>query len=1521
MIFSGYGKRSIADQVDTFGFDLSVTMDNLDGSCKVGFSGDHTTAFLFRSGKIFDPQNNFVQSYDANQRVDIYGQIGQSSYDYTINTKPIALGYPCASGRHSWFFVDPQNCAPNVNVGISGNAPLYNVSGSGYYQGSGSTVTGYIFNETPNQKFRIFDAEINSLGGPYSVKSFTTGDITTSGQIVVTSNVGTNSSVTLPIALYTNFGEIDFDFFVGGNSLTSNPQNIYLSISPSTDFIRGNQSQTYSVYYSNYPSGAALDISLSYESGVTGVVYKNTLITNSFSDVYSQSLSGTGIFPVTLSAKHLNDTPVTSSLVLNISGQDGYLITGSGKISKYVEHIVTGHDDVLNQTISGSGSGILNSDLLYASGPVNYDYDLKVIGNGQGTAYHDVMLSGNATTQVSGLVPYRGMFLTAVAQNIQGIGASGESAIMPFASGDVYVYPTGTAVIHFDLSQYSSSILVKDQCYVGPATFLYDLTGVGLASGGQIAGIVDSNFRFQVDPGNYEFTKPYQTVVFASGFVPFSAFDPVNCQNNNIGALVSGVLDGTIEATGYFDCSSMPFALPISGVPSQIYYGDALVSNSGVYQVIPQEGFALTENSLFKATGGFTRTSISQTDPSRAFFDQIIQGCDYLGGWGEKLDFSNILYSGIIYEKYLIQSCDPDYVTPNYIGARFWISGESSQAIYQEYPSTGQTSGYYENLFGYVTRTGLYSGLTTVVETGILIDFGNQVGSGVSYQLSLSQDTSPDGTHYYTSSYSGHFPVITSGAYSNPAVGITVPKTSVDQSYGGAGNLTYSEEVSIGVTFPGVISGVKLIIADVPSGILYDATRRTKGYPSVIDEGQLWSIGIGGGGYNDYVTGNIYAYDVVSGYPLNAPMLYSRTFSDYNPSVLNDYPNYRPVDVQHSGSLNITMFRNILPVEYFTDIKITYSKPPKQVPTGISYAYQSYEVTGQEFIPYGTNELTVDSGILNFVLDGTGSSKTVAMRALSPSISGYNNPDLILLRNGAFFAYNNGYSSYSRTPTGIFRSVSGLQANGLSPSFSSESAMILDLPPGNYSAISRSVADDSTNTLNSACPSCSNFSPSSVNDNAINFVFGDDGIIFDESSLVDFIVPCPASDQLDVFWDAPRVRGFQVKEAAGLMFANVLNPLKSNLRIYSIDSQCKHTLLLNTAALDDASMAPILAANANPNFSYVGGSYGKGYPSILFDHYDMLAANGTSNGFGSSDSAFFSPPTAMQFADVASAYKETNAALGSTYYTWNASLGNAYLSGCPVYQGTLNGNSELQNILANSGGTYNPSSYFVTSNIYNSANIVRPDDSALPFSPSGQYANPFFFKESSMFGYYPTDNFGKNAMYVNNGYFAQKAITMSFSTPSGCQKLRIIVETRRDNNYATFDEQYLSRQDSLPETFVTGSMIGTTNSLGATQPSLAGKNSYPVGFPVGTGYNPLIQGDVAYNDHIFDYQHGIIAPLKIASEQSFAPYPNLQTLVANSANSVGIAAWPYINSHIPSVEGTELRKYFKNTLLIRTRPI
>ncbi len=617
MLVSGLRKRSISDQSETLEFAFLANASQTTGVYSFGFSGDNGSSSEFlislKSGWIFSPKHQELDTFNANFPVSISGQVGQHSYDLWINNRIVVLGDSWPTGKYSWLVAEAKHGSFDFQGSIKGVLPSYSLQETGKYLYQNYTVTGKIINNNPDRRFRVFNATIEQSDSPYFITGFSTGNIGSEGYVAFSSDLVGLGDYVIPVLLETNFGELRYNFVVSGDY--GLVPDTYLNISPDTINIPNQTIKPYMVEVSNYPSGTQIGVFLQYYSGITGNIY------------YFEQITRTG----------------ARSMV------SGYL-TGCGALSAQRTGLVSGLDVKTNIWEIGTGTGILSTAQICPTGFVSGNYVLNLTGRGQGYLTIDYLASGLAYGIYSGEIPMTGTWVTSIANSFVGTGDNPGIAIgtVPVGTGTQFVYPTGCVSLLpalAPITDYYTGIILYEKIFQGNINVPYSILSVGWGTGNYRSGYVDSSFVKDFVQGQYTFTKFFSGVVFGSA-INTGVFDVMRCIDSYT-PTTSGILSGNFSIAALLSCNNFSSltTIPVYGYPSQVFDGEGNeMSPNKVLLVRPSEGFSSNENLTYWSGGGFTRTTISHsgyTPSGTGFFDSVIGDCDNFGVWKSSLATSS----------------------------------------------------------------------------------------------------------------------------------------------------------------------------------------------------------------------------------------------------------------------------------------------------------------------------------------------------------------------------------------------------------------------------------------------------------------------------------------------------------------------------------------------------------------------------------------------------------------------------------------------------------------------------------------------------------------------------------------------------------------------------------------------------------------------------------------------------------------------------------------------------------------
>ena len=170
MLFSGYNYRSVFEQTG-LNFDLNLSINNTTGSGAFGFSGEgNQIQFTFQSGKIYDFENRYVNSYLPNTSTRILGDLENGNYSYYINNTPVCFNGIKNDFKVQRFFYTASGCQIDSSLVLKGvNEPLFSFNFPPNFK-IGKTYTGQIGNDVNNLAFKIFSGQLSPTGN-FSINS------------------------------------------------------------------------------------------------------------------------------------------------------------------------------------------------------------------------------------------------------------------------------------------------------------------------------------------------------------------------------------------------------------------------------------------------------------------------------------------------------------------------------------------------------------------------------------------------------------------------------------------------------------------------------------------------------------------------------------------------------------------------------------------------------------------------------------------------------------------------------------------------------------------------------------------------------------------------------------------------------------------------------------------------------------------------------------------------------------------------------------------------------------------------------------------------------------------------------------------------------------------------------------------------------------------------------------------------------------------------------------------------------
>lgn len=702
-------KQSFAEQTGNFAFQFDITPTNLSQPISAGLSGLNNLTFTFLNGKIYDPNNYFVGSYQNNLKTTISGEVAPNSFDYYINNNLIALGQPKSTGFFDNFYINSiSGNSVSFNAYIAGTIPKYTLNNNIIFI-PGQFATGDIFNRESHNSFRLFSGYSNSSNVNYSGN--TTGRIAPNQSglyYLFVPNAIQTSTYTYPITLNTNFGDITYN-------VTLNAGLTGTGIFTDLNFFAGNFGGI---------SGAPL--TTGNNSGpvsfltISGLSYINTpildiyLIGNPNPILITGTVTGSGFYSAQVSGNFYYYSGFSAFVSGNISGYGGlnnqnlYSGTGGGIISEtvYYTGIVTGYYNSLYST--GLGSGYL------------YGFYSIVSGSGYGLYTGSKFITGG-----SGFLNLTGYFQSGSGYYINdptGTGAPYTEFLTGTLNTGYYfyntiLYPTGINSGNFSVLSFGSGT-----------------TGGGLSQ--KASGIIRIGFNYSLqltDSGLFTINQIYTGIVTLCSGTGGTSITPTGTFTGLYNHLYtgSGIITTGIYTTGTGFLYNVPYIFNCYSYINGSYTGNITLDDQGVLNL--EFGYGITGTGNTGQIYSVYGNSGPDLVPYGPFYGTVY---DYLIGSGYNLQtISGVItgaLTGLLYTKTFTGDWNLktgynivnliDFKQNNYynsgefknpMGAEINLTGNSIyiEVDYLSYPDYG-----YENVT--LIITGYNTGIITNIQGG-----------------------------------------------------------------------------------------------------------------------------------------------------------------------------------------------------------------------------------------------------------------------------------------------------------------------------------------------------------------------------------------------------------------------------------------------------------------------------------------------------------------------------------------------------------------------------------------------------------------------------------------------------------------------------------------------------------------------------------------------------------------------------------------------------------------------------------
>jgi len=337
-------------------FHARVSQCDFNSVIRIGLSGDQTLGFTISGGRVYDNESNFVDSLSL--PLDLRYAVSNSVAGAYVNNN--LLSY--STGDYSFDYIYVNNTGDlNISLDLAGDRPELNYSGINDFDEGIDVITGVLLSDTPDRVYRIMSGEIikNSVA-QVSLSGWTTGDISSSGFLYFSSEEDSYLRTGIvEVALYTNFGRVDFSLDVLSNSTN---ESDYISIAPNSDLLFPMGTMKSFRFDSYFSFGSRdLDVYLEKYSGHLGLTGQPVDITGVW------SMSTGQYFPIIYD--FADNGWFASGRLENISGECPLRQNFINKLYSEVHY-------------DGSGTSGVNIAKLYITDGVINDYIL-ISGTGQ----------------------------------------------------------------------------------------------------------------------------------------------------------------------------------------------------------------------------------------------------------------------------------------------------------------------------------------------------------------------------------------------------------------------------------------------------------------------------------------------------------------------------------------------------------------------------------------------------------------------------------------------------------------------------------------------------------------------------------------------------------------------------------------------------------------------------------------------------------------------------------------------------------------------------------------------------------------------------------------------------------------------------------------------------------------------------------------------------------------------------------------------------------------------------------
>ena len=513
----------------------NLLSQNINNNFSFSFSGSSGTCniFNFSGNKILSPDNRLIGSYSQNQSLYFSGNVGAQTADLYLNTVPLYLGLPVKNNQVlSGVYLNSKNSNPInlVNLTVNGQTTAPYSTSSSYNLSYGQSFVPVSFINSGSYPVIIFSGSSANrsyvITGVFPILSIAPGK--TGIFNLVNTGLFDLSLLTqnIPITLSTNLGILTGQVSANGGQIPL--ASSFINLIPEVTRLPSGGSNIVTLVMLNN-SGSALNISLNYVSGYTGVVYNPVQVTQYYAENITGTVTGAAYFLKYVSSPQ----------------------TGAGLPPYYV----TQYNSLLGANETTVASGILTSDIIYAPdtavtgtailnssgiGNLYTGFNGKITGSGitdtiASYAYINYITGG---ILIGYLNPGMPLYTNFFGQTLSGTYQSGATLYASYQ-------PSNSISSSLSVSQYASQVLSATNSAYVVGSFLgpWSTTGIAVVTGvlgtGNITGTISLPITIT---GAYPYTITSQsqsgsysvTNANVSGFFPANTFISYNSLNNNL---------------------------------------------------------------------------------------------------------------------------------------------------------------------------------------------------------------------------------------------------------------------------------------------------------------------------------------------------------------------------------------------------------------------------------------------------------------------------------------------------------------------------------------------------------------------------------------------------------------------------------------------------------------------------------------------------------------------------------------------------------------------------------------------------------------------------------------------------------------------------------------------------------------------------------------------------------------------------------------------------------------------------